>query len=232
MRTSRRVQYRRDVLCRLAVVARDSFPAHASLSLRRTLYKGARAPLFAAVVSNHSGKCYCSPGERRSDPSGSCEQRETPSRLARLVCCSPAPRGALLASRWRFPGEALSRESLTQDSRSAVKARLFDPLRESFGEERCTPRGDGVMAFERPSRGFEPFVTRRNALESRADRGMRAYVTGGDPPVDDAQTSAMRARYGLTPRRVASSRLAAHERREGLAQHAPHGGGDLGVGLG
>jgi hypothetical protein len=30
--------------------------------------------------------------------------------------------------------------------------------------------------------------------------------------VDDAQTSAMRARYGLTPRRVAGSRLSAHER--------------------
>src|ERR1700681_4578115 len=45
----------------------------------------------------------------------------------RLVCCSPAPHVALLASRWRFPGEALSRESLTQDSRSAVKARSFDP---------------------------------------------------------------------------------------------------------
>jgi len=37
----------------------------------------------------------------------------------------------------------------------------------------------------------------------------------------------MRARYGLTPRRVASSRLATHERREGLAQHAPPVGGDL-----
>jgi len=36
-------------------------------------------------------------------------------------------------------GSAQSRESLTQDSRSAVKARLFDPLRESFGEERCAP---------------------------------------------------------------------------------------------
>ena len=30
--------------------------------LRRTLYKGARAPFFAAVVSIQSGKCYCSPG--------------------------------------------------------------------------------------------------------------------------------------------------------------------------
>jgi hypothetical protein len=57
---------------------------------------------------------------------------------------------------------------------------------------------------------------------------MRAYVTGSD----DAQTSAMRARYGLTPRRVASSRLAAHERRERLAQHAPPVGGDLWMWLG
>ena len=30
--------------------------------LRRTLYKGAKAPFFAAVVSIESGKCYCSPG--------------------------------------------------------------------------------------------------------------------------------------------------------------------------
>ena len=57
---------------------------------------------------------------------------------------------------------------------------------------------------------------------------MRAYVTGSD----DAQTSAMRARYGLTPRRIASSRLAAYERRDGLAQNAPPVGGDLWVGLG
>jgi hypothetical protein len=37
---------------------------------------------------------------------------------------------------------------------------------------------------------------------------MRAYVTSSD----DAQTSAMRARYGLAPRHVASSWLVAHER--------------------
>ena len=46
-------------------------------------------------------------------------------------------------------GSAQSRESLTQDSRSAVKARLFDPLRESFGEERCALRGAGVNGLER-----------------------------------------------------------------------------------
>src|SRR3984893_16708110 len=46
-------------------------------------------------------------------------------------------------------GSAESRESLTQDSRSAVKARLFDSLRESFGEERCALRGAGVNGLER-----------------------------------------------------------------------------------
>src|SRR5260370_10358821 len=48
---------------------------------------------------------------------------------------------ALLASRRVLPGEHSSRESLTQDSRSAVKARLFDPLRGSFGDGHCARRG-------------------------------------------------------------------------------------------
>jgi len=52
---------------------------------------------------------------------------------------------------------------------------------------------------------------------------MRAYVTGSD----DAR-SAMRACYDLTPRR-ATSLWPAHERREGLAQHAPPVGGNLKV---
>jgi hypothetical protein len=97
-----------------------------------------------------------------------------------LVCCSPAPRGALLASRWRFPGEALSRESLTQDSRSAVKARSFDPSVDHSAKGVAPLAKLAWRPRERPSRGFEPFVTRRNALESRADRGMRAYVTSGE----------------------------------------------------
>jgi len=39
----------------------------------------------------------------------------------------------------------------------------------------------------------------------------------------------MRARNDLTPRRVTSLWLAAHEQREGFAQHAPPVGGSLGV---
>jgi hypothetical protein len=39
---------------------------------------------------------------------------------------------------------------------------------------------------------------RRDALESRADRGMRAYVTGSD----DARDARLRARYDLAPHRV------------------------------
>jgi hypothetical protein len=48
---------------------------------------------------------------------------------------------------------------------------------------------------------------RRDALESRANRGMRAYVTGSD----DAREARLRARYGFTPRRAASS-MARHTR--------------------
>src|ERR1700682_5840843 len=88
---------------------------------------------------------------------------------------------ALLASRWRFPGEALSRESLTQDSRSAVKARSFDPSVDHSAKGVAPLAKLAWRPRERPSRGFERSVTRRNALESRADRGMRAYVTGGWP---------------------------------------------------
>ena len=67
-------------------------------------------------------------------------------------------------------------------------------------------------------------------MKARADGGMRAYVTGGArPPV----TTRARQRHACALRPHATSRwrarwLAAHERREGLAQHAPHVGGDLG----
>jgi hypothetical protein len=71
--------------------------------------------------------------------------------------------------------------------------------------------------------GLEEVVTWigafRHATKRRGDAEtvpMRAYVTGGDPPPVTTRKPAMRARYGLTPRRVASSRLTAHERREGL----------------
>ena len=70
---------------------------------------------------------------------------------------------------------------------------------------------------------------RRDALETRADRGMRAYVTGSD----DAREARLRARYGPHATSCGRARwLAAHERREGLAQHAPPVGGDLWVWLG
>ena len=60
---------------------------------------------------------------------------------------------------------------------------------------------------------------------------LRAYVTSGSrlrfPLVHDARDAHACAQR-LTPRRVASLWLA-HERREGLAQHAPPVGGNLRV---
>jgi hypothetical protein len=89
------------------------------------------------------------------------------------------------------PGKRRSREPLTQGSRSAVKARLFDPLRESFGEEHCAPRGDGVMAFWRPSRTSEPLDHATECRVEAETAALRAYVTSGSrlrfPLVHDAR---------------------------------------------
>ena len=103
----RRIQHRRAVLCRLAVVVRLirflrmlHFPSRNRCTKapeRRCLL-----PWCQSIRVSVTARL-----ERRSGPSGRCEQRETPSRFVRLVCCSPAPHGALLASRWRSPGEAL-----------------------------------------------------------------------------------------------------------------------------
>jgi len=79
------------------------------------------------------------------------------------------------------PGKRLSRESFTQDSRSAVKARWFDPLRESIGEERCAPREEGVMGFQE---AITQFGALGHATECRVEAETvepRAYVTSGCP---------------------------------------------------
>ena len=84
--------------------------------------------------------------------------------------------------------------------RSAVKARLTIRYADHSAAGIAPVAVPDVMAFGRPSRDSEPFVMRRHALESRANRGMRTYVTSSD----DAR-GAMCMRYDLTPRRVASS---------------------------
>ena len=83
------------------------------------------------------------------------------------------------------------------------------------------------MAFRRPSRGSEPSVMRRDALESRADRGMRAYVTSGLVP-----TRAKRQawHYGFTPRRACELDGSQPTSGAKTFAHAPPVGGDLGLG--
>ena len=142
--------------------------------------------------------------EHGGHPSVSCGWFADRQRHTRLL-------GVAIALLW---GSALSRESLTQDSRSAVKAR---PLR---SVTRIIRRG-ALRSSRRWRNGLPEAITWFGALDHatgcRVDAEtvpMRAYVTGGAS--NDARTSAMRARYGLTPRRVTSSGLATHERREGL----------------
>ncbi len=70
---------------------------------------------------------------------------------------------------------------------------------------------------------------RRDALESRASRGIRAYVTGGDrPPVHDARNTALRTCYGLTPHRVGELDGSRHTCGAKAFARTPPVGGDLG----
>ena len=66
------------------------------------------------------------------------------------------------------------------------------------------------MAFRRPSRGSEPSVMRGDVLESRADRGMRAYVTSGLVPTRaKRQARATASRHGVRASSMARSTRAA-----------------------
>ena len=128
----------------------------------------------------------------------------TPLPLCAVVVLLASAARRLLGVAMALPrGSAQTRESLTQDSRSAVKARLFDPLRESFGEERCALRGAGVNGLERDHHVGLSASSRDETRVDAATAPLRAYVTGGAS--NDAQTIAMRARCGFTPLRVASS---------------------------
>ena len=71
---------------------------------------------------------------------------------------------------------------------------------------------------------------RRDALESRADRGMRAYVTSGGL----VTTRAKRDACALRPHATSCGELDGSRHTSGAKAfaHAPPVGGDLGVGLG
>lgn len=68
----------------------------------------------------------------------------------------------------------------------------------------------------------------RPAVDNRADRGRRACVTSGNPPTsaDARALMRVRARYGLPPRRLASSLARLARATSDLAHDAPLIGGD------
>jgi len=144
---------------------------------------------------------------------GVCIARQRRTALTRRRGCAP-------------PGERSSRESLTQDSRSAVKARPCDPLRESFGGRRCARRKAGVMAapgghhVRRSPRSREetPLISAPIVVCARTSLAVTTRAGSAMRVLRPHATSCARARW-----------LAAHEWREGLAQHAPPVGGNLRV---
>ena len=117
-----------------------------------------------------SGKCFCSP-EVPVAAAGETAEHGTPLPFSCGCFAAHQRRTALFWRRDRVSvGTAQSRESLTQDSRSAVKARLFDPLRESFGEERCTP-GKADESFTQDSDGAP--LRRGSSIRRRGSFGGR-----------------------------------------------------------
>jgi hypothetical protein len=99
---------------------------------------------------------------------------------------------------------------------------MFDPLRESFGERRCTSCKAGVTASKRPSRGLEPAVTRQNAAETQRDgRCARTSLAVGSASYD-ARRQHVHVRYDITPRRMASSWLATQAERGSCAACTAH----------
>ena len=151
-------------------------------------------------------------------------------RCVQLVCCSPALHGAYSASRLRSPGGAQSRESLTQDSRSAVKARLSDPCVDHSWKALHLPAA-GVAASQEAVTKFRALGHARKRREYATTMPMRAYVTSGDPLVDDARKA--RLLRATASRHIAWRAQGSPTRaaRRTSAQHAPHGGGALRVGL-
>ena len=130
----------------------------------------------------------------------------------RLVCCSPASHGACLASRSRSCRNRQSRESLTQDSRSAVKARLTIRYADHSAAGIAPIAVLDVMAFGRPSRNSEVLDhAKRRRLHSAATV-IRAYVTSSDDARERDRVRATVSRHVVWRARW----LAAHERREGL----------------
>ena len=120
--------------------------------------------------------------------------------FVRLVCSSPcAARRFLGIATSAPPGEPPSRESLTQDSRSPVKAR---PLRSvtriirrgalrSSRQKTWRPR-------QRPSRGFEPSITRGNAARWQRRCLCARTSLAVAPLVTTRAGSTVHARYGRT----------------------------------
>ena len=147
---------------------------------------------------------------RRSDSRGNCEHG-TPLPLCAVVLLLASAARRFLGVAIALPrGSARSRESLTQDSRSAVKARLFDPLRESFGERRCASRGRRRDGLERPSRGFRALGHAKECRVEAETVALRAYVTSGAPLVT---TRAMRDACALRPHATSCGELVARGTR-------------------
>ena len=128
---------------------------------------------------------------------------DTPPFCAVAVLLAGAARRLLWRRDCTPPGERWNRESHSPKTHGVPLGHVFtsDPLRESFGEERCAHRGRrrGGLARGRHV-GLSPSSCEGSPLTA-APIVVCARTSLAVPANDDAR-SAMRARYGLTPHRV------------------------------
>lgn len=137
---------------------------------------------------------------RRSDRRGKTEHGTPLPSCAVFVLLASAARRLLGVAIAPPRGSALSRESLTQDSRSTVKARLIDPLRESFGKGRCAPSRYKTW---RPLRGrhvgSEPSSCEGTPLTAPPTVVCARTSLAVAPLMTTRAGSTVHARYGRTP---------------------------------
>ena len=166
--------------------------------------------------------------ERRSGPSGRCEHGGHPSVLRGCLLLASAARRFLGVAMALPRGSAQSREPLTQDSRSAVKARLFRSVTRIIRREALHPSRKKTW---RPRRGRQWDGALRHAKEplESARRSWHARVRhcGSDDARQRHECALRPHATRVCELRARGTRAARRPSRDTTAV-----GGDLGVGLG
>ena len=157
-------QHRRQAWQRRRLARWSSVEAHDSCPFKRASRWSVQSFLPDCNGVGLSGKCFCSP-EAPVAAAGETAEHGTPLPLCALDLVLPsAARRFVGVATGASPGKRRSREPLTQGSRSAVKARLFEPFpwpSEASCQCCSRTRAPGIRS---PRDGLRRVLARRGAL--------------------------------------------------------------------